>query len=85
MACNFSIAVEGNAEQLIHKARTAVQGQGGTFDGGITGGTFKVTAFGNTIAGSYNVSGDQMNITITDKPFLLSCGMIESYLKSQLK
>ncbi len=84
MACNFSIPVPGNAEQLLSKAKNAVQSQGGTFEGDLNSGNFQVTAFGNTIAGSYGMSGDQMNITITDKPFLLSCGMIESYLKSQL-
>jgi hypothetical protein len=84
MACNFSIQFNGDSGQVLNKARTAVQGQGGSFDGDVNGGSFKVSAFGNTVAGSYTVSDQQMHITITDKPFLLSCGMIESYLKSQL-
>lgn len=85
MACNFSIPVAGNTEQLINKARAAVQGQGGTFDGDMQKGNFTVSAFGNKIEGNYSINGDQMDINITDKPFLLSCGMIEGYLKSQLK
>ena len=84
MACNFSIPISGSPEQVLNKARSAVQGQGGTFTGDTTNGNFKVTVFGNTIAGTYNVLGENLNIDITDKPFLISCGMIENYLKSQI-
>jgi hypothetical protein len=84
MACDFSIEFKGSPDQVLNKAKSAVQGQGGSFDGDVNGGSFKVSAFGNSIAGTYTVSGQQMHISITDKPFLLSCGMIESYLKSQL-
>lgn len=85
MACNFSILFSGSAEQALNKARSSVQGQGGTFDGDTSKGNFKVSAFGNTIAGSYTVEGQELKIDISDKPFLLTCGMIESYLKSQIK
>lgn len=83
--CSFSLPITGSPEEVLNKARSAVQGQGGSFNGDTTSGNFKVTVFGNTIAGNYTVSGDNMNVEITDKPFLLSCGMIESYLKSQVK
>jgi hypothetical protein len=82
--CSFSIPVTGSPDALLNKARSAVQGQGGTFNGDSNTGNFKVTVFGNTIAGNYTVAGGNMNIVITDKPFMLSCGMIESYLKGQV-
>ena len=85
MACNFSIPINGSPEQILKKARSAVQGQGGNFDGDNSNGNFKLSVMGNTIAGAYTVSGQNLQITITDKPFLVSCGMIESYLKGQLR
>ena len=85
MSCNFSIPFSSSPEDVLKKARSAVQGQGGTFTGDTNNGDFKVSVFGNTIAGGYTVAGQQLNIVITDKPFLVSCGMIESYLKNQIK
>jgi hypothetical protein len=83
-ACNFKIPFSGTAEEVFRKARTAVQSQNGNFSGDSSAGTFDVTVFGNTIAGSYTVAGNEMDIVIDSKPFLLSCGMIETYLKSQM-
>ena len=84
MACNFSIPFTGSAEQVLNKARSAVQGQGGLFEGDLSGGNFNVSVMGNTIRGSYSVIGQQMNIIISDKPFFVPCGTIEGFLKNQL-
>ncbi|HEX2534655.1 MAG TPA: hypothetical protein VHK69_13010 [Chitinophagaceae bacterium] len=83
-ACNFNIPFSGSAEQVLQKAKTTVQGQGGTFEGDAQAGSFSVSVFGNSIAGSYTVSGQSLAIVIDSKPFLVSCGMIEGFLKSQL-
>ncbi|MEO6671398.1 MAG: hypothetical protein ABIN36_18080 [Ferruginibacter sp.] len=83
--CNFSIPFEGPAEKVLIKARFAVESQGGTFDGDASAGTFAVSIFGNSIAGSYIVSGQDMNILITSKPFMIPCSMIEGFLKNQIK
>lgn len=69
---------------MLQKARTAVTGQGGTFQGNEQSGDFHLTVFGNTIAGSYTVAGSTMDIIISEKPFLLPCGTIEGFLKAQL-
>lgn len=84
MACSFSLPVNGNPETLLAKARQAVQGQGGTFDGDAQAGSFRIAVFGNAIAGTYVVSGTSMNIIISEKPFLLPCSTIEGFLKAQL-
>jgi hypothetical protein len=84
MSCNFKIPFSGSAEQILNKAKTTVQSQGGNFSGDINSGDFDVTVFGNTIKGSYTVVGTEMNILITDKPFLIPCNTIEDFLKSQL-
>ncbi len=83
-ACNFSIPFSGDPQQVMYKARSAVQGQGGNFDGDINGGNFNVSVFGNTIAGSYSVTGQNMEIVIHSKPFLIPCSTIEGFLKNQI-
>ncbi len=83
-ACNFSFPITGDPQAVLGRARSAVQGQGGTFNGDTDNGSFHLSVFGSTIAGSYTVAGGQMNIVIDDKPFLLPCSTIEGYLKSQL-
>jgi len=84
MSCNFKIPFSGSAEQVLNKAKSTVQSQGGNFSGDTNSGNFDVTVFGNSIQGSYTVAGTELNITITSKPFLLPCSTIESFLKSQL-
>ena len=83
-ACNFSIPFFGTSEQILAKAKSAVQGQGGQFNGDTGSGNFNVSVFGNTIAGSYTVTGQDMNIVIDSKPFLIPCSTIESFMKNQI-
>lgn len=84
MACDFQIPFTGSADEVVVKARNAVQSQGGNFSGDASTGTFDVTAFGNTIKGSYTVAGTDLNIIIDSKPFFLPCSTIEGFLKNQL-
>ena len=85
MACDFSIPFSGSPEAILAKARSAVQNQGGNFDGDANSGEFNVSVLGNKIVGNYTVSGQTLNINITDKPFMVPCNAIESFLKGQLK
>ncbi len=82
--CNFTIPFEGPADKLLIKARFAVESQGGNFTGDTNAGSFDVSVFGNNIVGSYTVNEQNFNIIITDKPFLIPCSAIESFLKNQL-
>ena len=82
--CNFNIPFNGSPESVINKARTAVQGQGGTLNGDNNNGQFKVSVFGSTIAGQYAIVGNEMQIQITDKPFMIPCSTIEGFLSKQL-
>ena len=84
MACQFSISFADSAADVLCKARHTVEGQGGTFSGDASAGAFEVTAFGNTIKGAYTVSGQNLLISILDKPFFLPCSTIEGFLKNQL-
>lgn len=84
MACDFSLPFSGSAEDVLAKAKKAVQNQGGSFNGDTAGGDFTVSVFGNKIAGNYTVSGQTLNINITDKPFMVPCSAIEGFLKNQI-
>jgi len=72
------------ADIAVGKARAAVESQDGIFNGDTTAGNFEVTVFGNTIKGNYSVTGQILNLTITDKPFFVPCSTIESLLLKQI-
>jgi hypothetical protein len=82
--CNFSIPFSGNAEIVLTKAKAAIESQQGVFTGDANSGRFSVSVFGNSIKGSYRVNGQSLNITITDKPFIVPCSTIESLLRSKI-
>lgn len=83
-ACKFIIPFNEPALTAIEKARTAIENQNGIFNGDETSGDFKVTIFGNTIKGNYNVTGQVLNLVITEKPFFVPCSTIESFLLKQI-
>lgn len=80
MSCNFNLKFTEPAVIAIGKARAAVESQNGTFTGNSESGNFEVTVFGNTIKGDYSVTGQILNLIITDKPFFIPCSTIESFL-----
>ena len=81
--CNFSISFTGTPEEVYQKAKTAVEKQGGSFEGDSKSGIFSISVFG-TISGSYSVNGNQLEIVIEDKPIMIPCAAIENVLKSQI-
>lgn len=83
MSCKFKIPFSGSTQQVLNRARTAVEGQGGTFSGDESSGNFEVSVM-STIKGSYTVLGNELDIVIDSKPLFVSCGMIESFLKSKI-
>ena len=83
MSCKFKIPFSGSTQQVLNRARTTVEGQGGTFSGDESSGNFEVSVMG-TIKGSYTVLGNELDIVIDSKPLFVSCGMIEGFLKSKI-
>ncbi|MGN6400775.1 MAG: hypothetical protein ACTHMD_09990 [Flavisolibacter sp.] len=81
--CNFSIDFAGSAQDVFNRAKVAVEKQGGSFTGDSSGGNFSINVFG-TISGTYTVSGQQLQISIEEKPMMIPCGAIESALKGQI-
>lgn len=82
--CNFSIPFPSEPDIILAKAKDAVERQKGSFIGDKNSGSFDVSVMGSTIRGSYIVSGQNLELTITDKPFLIPCNTIESFLRAQL-
>lgn len=83
-ACNFTIPFSASPEAIMQKAKSSVESQGGTFTGDATQGKFELSIFGNAILGSYTVARNELNVVIDEKPFLVPCSAIESFLKRQL-
>lgn len=84
-ACNFIIPFSGTPSDISRKAQAAVQGQGGSFRGDDSSGAFELTVLGSTITGSYNISGQELQVTIDSKPFMIPCSTIQSYLAKHLE
>lgn len=83
-ACNFTIPFTKSVTEILEKAKKTIESQSGNFTGDENAGNFDVSIFGNTVIGSYTVTGQELNIDISEKPFLVPCNMIESFLKNQL-
>jgi len=83
-ACNLTIDFSGDANALIEKLRAKVAGQGGIFNGDTNSGDISVSVFGSRVSGSYTINGQQVNIIINEKPFLISCNQIKGFLVGNL-
>lgn len=79
--CNFSIPFSSSPESLSIQAQKAIMGAGGTFQGDATAGNFGVSTPLGDIRGNYIIQQSVIMVTITTKPFLVSCGMIEKQLR----
>ena len=83
-ACNFSIPFSGSPQDILGRAQAAIRDQGGHFRGDGMTGAFELTVLGSSISGSYNISGQELNVTIDNKPFMIPCSTIQSYLTKHL-
>ena len=84
-ACNFSIPFSGSPADISQKAQAAIKDQGGLFRGDDTSGMFQLTVLGSDIRGSYVISGQELQVTIDSKPFMIPCSTIQSYLAKHLE
>ncbi len=82
--CNFSIPFQQPVSVVIAKAKAAIENYHGTFNGDETSGDFGITVYGNTIKGTYSVTGQVLNLTITHKPFFVPCSTIENLLLKEM-
>lgn len=83
--CNISIDFNGDPDQLIMSAEQAISGAGGSFSGNNSDGKFAINSPLGKVSGTYTVLGQSFNISIINKPFLVSCSKIEDELRKQIK
>lgn len=79
--CQFNISFSGDAESLIKRAKQELSKAGGAFNGDSVQGNFQVKTPLGSIEGNYNIEGQQIFITITDRPFFISCERIQKELR----
>lgn len=79
--CEFTIPFNGSADGLVTRARQEIERAGGSFNGNALGGNFIGKTPIGSIGGSYQISGQEISIVISKKPFLLSCRKIEKELR----
>lgn len=83
--CNFPIEYPRPKDEMVVQLKAAIESQtNGIFQGDTSSGSFSFTAKGFDLAGSYSIRGDIIDVNISKKPWLLSCGKIESEIRKYL-
>jgi hypothetical protein len=82
MAHCFTIRISDEIEAVLKQVESTLASSGGSLDGSTERGCF----FGHTplgrIKGEYHcISVEEIRVTITDKPFLLPYGTIETEIR----
>jgi len=77
----FTVTVTGDMTETLEKIRSAVKNMGGSFTGDETSGTIVSQTPVGQIEGDYSISGGDITITITKRPMMVPCGMIETKMR----
>lgn len=82
MAHIFTVTVNDEISSVLAKVESAITENGGTFLGDNSKGMFHGKSVVGAIKGEYcSVSENEIQIRITDKPFIVSYSMIEGEIK----
>ena len=84
MSNQFKVSYPGDKAELLDKIRSTV-GTKGKLDGNEQQGKFEGSTPVGNFEGSYTIQGDDINITIDKKPFLVSNGRIQEEFEKALK
>jgi len=85
MSFKMNVSITQDAESLVSKIRNWIEQEGGTFSGDTNSGCIVIKTFMGTVKGHYVVNGNDCELEITEKPFLVSNGIIESTIKDALE
>lgn len=77
----FDLPLPADAAGAIAKMQALIQKEGGAFSGSEEAGRFSGNTPVGTIEGTYAVVGDKLRITITSKPMMAPCSMIEARIR----
>ncbi len=75
---SFSFKIKNSPAEAVERARAAAEKEGATFQGDVEGGSF--SALG--VVGSYTISGDTVEVAISERPFFAPLSIVESKIKS---
>ena len=78
------LKLPGSAEMLFPQARAAILAKGGQVQGNAVSGSASVPSPVGQIVFDYRTEGADLVITVTDKPWALSCARIENELRAGL-
>jgi hypothetical protein len=82
--CKFSYQLKEPAAELLAQIQQLAKEYGGEFQGDDKSGYLAIKMFIGTIAGEYTIAGDQLELTITKKPFLVGCATIDATIRQYL-
>jgi hypothetical protein len=78
--CAFSLHFDTTSDALFQSARTEIINQGGTFTGTPQQGQASLPTDAGTVYWNYLVQGQNLKVTVTDKPWLVSCAAIQQQM-----
>jgi hypothetical protein len=79
--CRFEFPLPENIGAWVSRARAAVEQFGGEFDGDDQSGGFAGNAGIGKLRGRYSVTPQSVVVEVTEKPFMVSCSMIEGKIR----
>jgi hypothetical protein len=82
---SFIVKLKDEVSSILSKMKSIITGKGGSFEGNKEYGSFEGKSVLGTIKGEYrSISDNEIEITIDDKPLLISYSTIESEIKKYL-
>jgi len=82
MAHVFTLAISDEITSVLTRVESVITESGGTFFGDAEKGVFQGSSIMGPIKGEYCcISGNEIRISITDKPFVVPYSMIEGEIK----
>ena len=85
MKCLIKIPYSVDVRKLYELGLDEAIATGGRLDGNEQKGTFSIPILGGVFEGTYNVNNKWIEVQLFKKPIFIPCGVIESFLKSQIK
>jgi hypothetical protein len=77
MSRTFSVKFTEDPSALVARVEKAAIKYGADFKGDATSGSFS----GNGVKGTYSIQDRVVTVTITDKPFLIPWGLVETQVR----
>jgi hypothetical protein len=78
--CAFTLRFDSTPDALFQSARSAITEQGGTFVGKPQQGKASLPTPAGTVYWNYTTQGQNLRVTVTDKPWLVSCSTIQQQM-----